>query len=37
MANFLSNLLAGLATDAFFLKKPAINYIPSQTNQLTLI
>lgn len=37
VANFLSNLLAGLAAYSFFPKKPAIKYEPVQTNQLSLI
>ena len=37
LANFLSNLLAGLAAYSFFPKKPAIKYEPVQTNQLSLI
>ncbi|TVR12601.1 MAG: hypothetical protein EA391_15010 [Balneolaceae bacterium] len=34
LANFLSNLLAGLAAYSFFPKKPAIKYEPVQTKQL---
>lgn len=37
VANFLSNLLAGLAAYSFFPKKPAIKYDPVHTNQLSLI
>jgi hypothetical protein len=37
VANFLSNLLAGLAAYSFFPKKPAITYNPVHTNQLSMI
>jgi len=37
VANFLSNLLAGLAAYSFFPKKPAIKYDPVHTNQLSMI
>lgn len=37
IANFLSNLLSGLAAYSFFPKKPAIKYDPIKTNQLSLI
>lgn len=37
LANFMSNLLAGLAAYSFFPKKPAIKYDPVQTDQLSLI
>jgi len=37
IANFLSNLLAGLAAYSYFPKKPAIKYDPVHTNQLSLI
>jgi len=37
LANFLSNLLAGLAAYSFFPKKPAIKYDPVHTNQLSMI
>jgi len=37
LANFLSNLLAGLAAYSFFPKKPAIKYDPVHSNQLSMI
>lgn len=37
VANFFSNLLAGLAAYSFFPKKPAIKYEPVHTNQLSII
>jgi len=37
VANFLSNLLSGLAAYSFFPKKPAIKYDPVHTNQLSII
>ena len=37
VANFISNLLAGLAAYSFFPKKPAIKYEPVHSNQLSLI
>lgn len=37
LANFLSNLLAGLAAYSFFPKKPAIKYDPVHTSQLSMI
>jgi hypothetical protein len=37
LANFLSNLLAGLAACSFFPKKPAIKYDSVHTDQLSLI
>jgi hypothetical protein len=37
VANFLSNLLAGLAAYSFFPKKAAITHDPVHTNQLGMI
>jgi len=37
LANFLSNLLAGLAAYSFLPKKPAIKYDPVHSNQLSMI
>ena len=37
LANFFSNLLAGLAAYSFFPKKPAIKYDPVHSNQLSMI
>jgi len=37
VANFLSNLLAGLAAYSFFPKKPAIKYDPVHSNQSSMI